>query len=274
VQAGFSAAADGSLARASLAGTRSTLINQQAQCDLLVKSLVALTGGDETDLRARLAGVSGRLPQPAGIEVPSVPAEALRQRPDLATSERELAAASAEIGAAQADRYPSLSLSGVITVAAATSPLTTWSFGPSLSLPLLDGGRRRAAVDSARAAYAAADADYRQKVRQAVKEVEQALVSLDSAARRTAQAEEAAREYRRYFEAAEQNWRAGGVSLLTLEEARRLALAAEIELIGLQRDRVEYWIALYKALGGGWQPGAAATLATAGQSPDEQGEVQ
>jgi len=276
VLAGFSASADGSLARASVASTQSTLINQRAQCDLLVKSLVALTGGDETDLRVRLAGTSGHIPQPASIEVPSVPAEALRQRPDLASSERELAAASADIGAAQADRYPSLSLSGVITVAAATttSPLTTWSLGPSLSLPLLDGGRRRAAVDSARATYAAAEANYRQKVRQAVKEVEQALVSLDSSARRSAQVELAAQEYRRYFEATEQNWRAGGVSLLTLEEARRSALTAQIESIGLQRDRVEYWIALYKALGGGWQPGTPVTPATASQSQDKQGEMQ
>jgi len=274
VQAGFSASADGSLARASVASTWSTLINQRAQCDLLVKSLVALTGDDETDLRVRLTGTPGHVPQPASIEVPSVPAEALRQRPDLASSERELAATSAEIGAAQADRYPSLSLSGLITVAATTSAVTTWSFGPSLSLPLLDGGRRRAAVDSARAVYAAAEADYRQNVRQAVKEVEQALVNLDSAARRSVQAELAAQEYRRYFEATEQNWRAGGVSLLTLEEARRSALTAQIESIGLQRDRVEYWIALYKALGGGWQPGTPVTPATSGQSQDKQGEVQ
>jgi outer membrane protein TolC len=109
-------------------------------------------------------------------------------------------------------------------------------------------------------------------VRQVVKEVEQALVNLDSAGRRTEQAEQATREYRRYFDVTEQNWRAGGVSLLTLEEARRSALAAQIELIGLQRDRVEYWIALYKALGGGWQPGAAATLASSGQSHNEQGD--
>ena len=272
VQAGFSASADGSLARASVASTESTLIRQRAQCDLLVKSLVALTGTDEADLRARLVGATGRIPQPAAIDVPSVPAAALRQRPDLAGSERELAAASAEIGAAQADRFPSLSLVGVITMATATSSLTTWSFGPSLSLPLLDGGRRRAAVDSARSGYAAADADYRQRVRQVVKEVEQALVNLDSAGRRTEQAEQATREYRRYFDVTEQNWRAGGVSLLTLEEARRSALAAQIELIGLQRDRVEYWIALYKALGGGWQPGAAATLASSGQSHNEQGD--
>lgn len=261
VAAGFTAAADGALARATVASASSTLASQRAQCELLVKSLVNLTGTDETALRAMLAEGGTSVPQPAALEVQSVPAQVLRQRPDLASRERELAATSAEIGAAQADLYPSLSLSGSITVTTSSfaSTLTTWSFGPSLSIPLFDGGKRRAAVDSASASYTAAYADYRQTVRDVVKEVEQALVRLDSAAQRAEQAERAAQEYRRYFEATEQNWRAGGESLLNVEQARRAALSSEIELITLQRDRVEYWIALYKALGGGWQANAPAS---------------
>ena len=86
-----------------------------------------------------------------------------------------------------------------------------------------------------------------------VKEVEQALVNLDSAGRRSEDADIAAEEYRRYFRATEANWRAGRENLLTLEEARRNALSAEIQQITLQRDRIAYWVALYKALGGGWQ---------------------
>lgn len=276
VTAGFSAPADGSLARASVASAQSTLIRQRGQCDLLIKSLVALTGSDEANLRSMLAGATGRIPQPSALEVPSVPADALRQRPDLAASERELAAASADIGVAEANRYPGLSLSGLITAAATggVSSITTWSFGSALSYSLLDGGSRRAAVDKAQATYAAADADYRQKVRQIVKEVEQALVNLDSAAQRTDRAEIAASEYRRYFEATELDWRAGGASLLTVEVARRSALAAQIELIGLQRDHVGYWIALYKSLGGGWQAGTPASPATSGQSQNDRGEVR
>jgi NodT family efflux transporter outer membrane factor (OMF) lipoprotein len=242
------------LARASLASTTSAALAQRAQCDLLVKSLVDLTGVAEPELRAQLTQGSTDVPQPGGIEVRGVPAEALRQRPDLASRERELAAASAEIGVAQADLYPSLSLSGAINVSA----LTSWSFGPTLSVPLFDGGKRRAAVDSARAGYEAAYADWRQGVRTAVKEVEQSLVRLDSTARRMEQADRAAQEYRRYLVGAEAQWRAGTTSLLTLEESRRQALSAQIELIGLQRDRVAYWIALYKALGGDWQSGTPA----------------
>lgn len=255
VQAGFRARSEGALARASSASTRSTLISQRGQCDLLVKSLVSLTGTDEASLRALMMTGDAKLPQPAALDVQSVPAQVLRQRPDLASLERELAAASAEIGVAQADLYPSLSLSGSITVSASdlASSATTWSFGPSLSIPLFDGGKRRAAVESARAGYTAAIADYRQGTRNVVKEVEQALVNLDSSGRRAEDANIAAQEYRLYFQSTEASWRAGRENLLTLEEARRNALSAEIQQITLQRDRIAYWVALYKALGGGWQ---------------------
>ncbi|MBT9550373.1 MAG: efflux transporter outer membrane subunit [Hydrogenophaga sp.] len=261
VRAGLTATTDGSLARASLASTSSAALAQRAQCELLVKSLVDLTGTGESALRTQLAQGGADVPQPRGIDVRSVPAQALRQRPDLASRERELAAASAEIGVAQADLYPSLSLSGSIdvSVVGVASALTSWSFGPALSLPLFDGGRRRAAVDSARAGHDAAYADWRQAVRTAVKDVEQSLVRLDSTAKRTEQAERAAQEYRRYLVGAEAQWRAGSTSLLDLEDARRQALSAQIELIGLQRDRVAHWIALYKALGGDWQSGTPAT---------------
>ncbi|WP_386752532.1 efflux transporter outer membrane subunit [Lysobacter yangpyeongensis] len=261
VEAGFRPPSDGALALAGSASTRSSLVLQRAQCDLLVKSLVSLTAIDEARLRELMAAGSTKLPQPVALQVESVPAQVLRQRPDLASRERELAAASAEIGVAQADLYPSLSLSGSITVSTSNlaSSATSWSFGPSLSLPIFDGGRRRAAVDSARASYTSALADYRHGVRNVVKEVEQALVNLDSAGRRADDAAIAAQEYRRYFHATEVSWRAGRDSLLTLEEARRTALSAEIQQITLQRDRVAYWIALYKALGGGWQPGTPAS---------------
>ena len=261
VQAGFSAPADGALARAGVASTRSTLVQQQAQCELLVKSLVYLTGSEETTLRPLLAQHVDRVPQPAALDVPPIPASVLSQRPDLASLERELAAASADIGVATADLYPSLSLSGSITASATslTSPATTWSFGPSLSIPLFDAGTRRAAVDSAKASYLSALASYRQGVRTVVKEVEQALVNLDSTARRAEEADKAAREYRSYFRSTDASWKAGSESLLTLEEARRSALSADITQITLQRDRVQYWIALYKALGGGWQAGTPAS---------------
>lgn len=270
VQAGYTAPVDGALARASFATAQSSLLQQTTQCGLLVKSLVYLTGADEPALRQLIDDGENHVPRPAALEVQAVPAQVLRQRPDLASLEREAAATGAEIGAARADLYPSLSLTGSVSVSASSlaSPATLWSFGPSLSIPLFDGGRRRAAVDSARASYLSAMASYRQGVRTVVRDVEEALLNLDGARRRAEQAEKAAREYRSYFLSSENNWRAGRTSLLALEEARRSALSSEITEITLQQNRVQYWIALYKAVGGGWQAG---TPAVAPEPPaDEQ----
>ncbi|WAC74251.1 efflux transporter outer membrane subunit [Roseateles sp. SL47] len=265
VRAGLSASADGALARASLASARASAINQRASCALLVKSLVSLTGHDEPEVMTVLSAAHRGIPAPTGLRVTEVPADALRQRPDLASLERELAASSAEIGAAQADLYPSISLSGSIGRAhtSGASSYSTWSFGPSLSLPIFDAGKRRAAVTSAQASYNSAWAGYQAGVRTAVKEVEQALVNLDSAVQRADETHQAAEAYREYFNATEANWRAGTVSLLSLEEARRSALTAEINDVTLQQNRVSYWIALYKALGGGWTPDLPATDNTA-----------
>lgn len=260
VRAGLSPGTDAALAQATEASTASTLLEQRAQCELLVKSLVNLTGLEEPQLRQLLAGGGSALPGAAGLAVDRVPAEVLRQRPDVASRERDLAAASAGIGVAEADLYPSVKLGGTIGITAAGgSSVGSWSFGPSLSLPLFDGGARRAAVDAARGSYEVAYAQWREAVRNAVTEVEQALVRLDKAGERATQAERAAREYRRYVAGAEAERRAGTISLLDFETARRQALTAQLDLIALQRDRILHWIALYKALGGGWDGAAAVT---------------
>ncbi len=260
--AGFSAPADASLAEASLRATESSLINQQAQCDNTVKALVALTNLGEPQLRELLAASANAvLPQPAEFNIDSVPASLITQRPDLIAAERNLAAASADTGVATANRYPSLSLLGSIgrsniSGSGFSSNSDTWSFGPSISLPIFDGGKRKAEVSVAEANYAVALATYQQDVRGAVKEVEQALVNLDSAARRETTEKISTAQYQSYYQAAEINWRAGGISLLTLEDARRQLISAELSYITQQHDRVQYWIALYKALGGGWQQGS------------------
>lgn len=251
--AGLATRADGSLATAGAASSAAAVTAQAASCDVTVKSLVALTGQDEPSLRQLLASGDDTLPRPAAFDVSALPADLVRQRPDLVVAERKLAAASAGIGVAQAKLYPSLSLSGAITLTALSAGTTApWSLGPALSLPLFNGGKLSAGVDQARADYDAALADYRQAVSGAVQEVETALVNLDAAATREANVATSASGYRDNFQATQTLWRAGGTSLLTLEQTRRDALSAEQQLIAVQRDRVLYWIALYKALGGGW----------------------
>lgn len=257
LQAGLISSADAALADASAASSQSALIEQQSQCQLLVKSLVALTGGNEPRLRSVLDAAPARLPQPAQLQVTQIPADLIRQRPDIASREREMAAANAEIGVAKADRLPSLSLVGTFTAGAQIGQANrSWTLGPSISLPLLDGGRRLATQRGAEAVYAAAVAAYRQTLRTGVMEVEQALVRLDASGRREASAERASAGYQASFEATDRNWQAGNASLLDRETARRQALEADIQRITLQQDQVRDWINLYKALGGGWQPDA------------------
>ncbi|MES2537695.1 MAG: efflux transporter outer membrane subunit [Pseudomonadota bacterium] len=257
-EAGFQSPANAALARASAAEAASRATQQRAQCDLDIKALVALSGLPEPELRQKIAEVPGVLPQSAAMAITALPAGTLTQRPDIFSAQREVAAASADVGSADAERYPRLSLNGSIAAATVrtggvTANLETWSIGPlSLTLPLFDGGRRAANADAARARYEEAAALYRASVRQAVREVEEALVNLDSTAARSADAQLAVDGYRTSFFAVEARYEGGLASLFELEEARRSRLVAEITLISLQRDRTAAWIALYRAAGGGW----------------------
>lgn len=257
--AGFTAPATAALARASAAESHGRVTQQRASCDIEVKTLVALTAMPEPTLRQQLAQQIAPLPLSAAIAVASLPAHLLRQRPDLYAAERDVAAASAAIGSAEAQRYPRLSLSGALGLGSIRSggnsvSATTWTVGPlALSLPLFDGGLRTANVAAARASYDEAAVSYRAKVRQAVREVEEALVNLDSNQVRAADAQSAADGYRASFDGTAARYRSGLANLVELEEAHRLKLAADTALVTVQQQRSTAWIALYRAVGGGWK---------------------
>ena len=278
-QAGFQAPASDALARASAADSRSQATAQQALCALDIKALVALSGLPEADLRQKLAATATDSTPDAMLAVASVPAQALAQRPDIFNAAREVDAASAEVGEARAQRYPRLTLSGSINTNKILSPspaqrFDTWSIGPlQLTVPLLDGGAGKANVRAAQARYVNAAAQYRASVRQAVREVEDALVKLQSTAARDADAQVAVDGYRAAFIGSEARYRSGLTSLLELEDARRTQLAAQSSVINLQRERRGAWVALYRALGGGWQtdsPLPADPAASLDDSPADQ----
>jgi NodT family efflux transporter outer membrane factor (OMF) lipoprotein len=256
--AGFQAPASSALARASAAESRGRAIGQRALCDLDVKALVALSAVPEPQLRLELQDNATDNATEPMTAIAALPAQTLSQRPDVYRAEREVAAASVDIGSAQARRYPRLSLSGQVGAAnfrstGTSTTLTAWSIGPlALTLPLFDGGTRRANIDAAVARYDQAVIQYRASVRQAVREVETALVNLDSSAQRATDAQVALDGYRTFFVASDSRYRNGLASLLELEDARRTRLAAENAAINLQRERRLAWVALYRAAGGGW----------------------
>jgi multidrug efflux system outer membrane protein len=267
-KAGFQAPANAALARASAAQGNANLAQQRASCELGVKGLVALTGWPEPALRERLAAATARIPQPALIAVNRVPAEALAQRPDVYSAGRDLVAASADVSQAQAQRLPSISLAGSIGPArfetgAGNLSGTLWRIGPvAVSLPLFDGGRRRANAEAAKARYDDAVAVYQGKLRNSVREVEVALVGLQSTADRSADAQAASEGFEASYRATEARFKGGLASLFELEDARRTAAQAQAALTDLQRERVAAWIALYRALGGGWSAAAPPAAAS------------
>ena len=272
-EAGFTAPATDALAQASAAEARGRSILQAVQCELDLKALVALSGLAEPDLRQKLAFVQTGQSQTAMLLIATVPAKMLAQRPDVFSAGREVAAASADIGSVDAARYPRLGLSGSIGLAGVraggtTASLDTWTIGPlSLSLPLFDGGRRMANVQAAQARYDEAAALYRASVRQAVREVEQALVNLQSSEARQSDAQAAVDGYRAAFTGSESLYRSGLASLPQLEDARRSLLAAQISRVSLEQERRAAGVALYRALGGGWTLALAPVQSASSAAP-------
>ena len=257
-RAGFTAPADAALARAGAAQSRGLLLSHQAACETLLKGLVEISALAETELRQRLAARTALLPQPEPIMLGALPASLLGQRADLAASARDIVAAAGDQAQAQALERPQVSLAGSLAglslrSGGVASSGASWSLGPLVvSFPLFDGGARAAASAAARADYEAALARYRALLRQAVREVETSLVVLDSTAARQLDAEAAARDFEASLRATQARHSGGLASLFELEAARRNAVQAHSALIELQRERAAAWVALYRALGGGW----------------------
>ena len=258
--AGFTATGTSALARASAAEARSRVTSQQESCDLSTKALVALTGMDEPALRQKLAVALVQPAQAAPFSIASIPAQTLAQRPDVFAAERDVVVASAQVGSAKAQRYPRLTLNGSVGAVRVssggdTSRLSTWSFGPlALSVPLFDGGQRVANISLAETQYIQAVTTYRAQVRQAVREVEDALIKLQSTEARQANAEVSRQGYAQSLTATQVRYDQGLASLVELEDARRVSLAAQSGLLGVALERNLAWVALYRALGGGWDP--------------------
>ena len=265
---GFQAPADAELARASAAQSQAQSSLQASRCEREIKALVALTALAEPVLRERLAGPAGaagpaRIPQPVAFAVTGVPAEALAQRPDLLAAGFEIGAALAESAQVDAARYPRIALAGQLGLARVAAGIgsadgVVWNIGPvSVSLPLFDGGTRRANSRAARARFEEAVQLYAATLRRAVREAEDALVVLNSSAERAGDLQAAADGFEASLRATRARFDSGLGSLFELEDARRSALQAHGALIELQRERTTAWIALYRALGGGWQADGA-----------------
>ena len=263
-KAGFLAPSVAAMARASAADGSSRVTQQSALCEQNTKALVALTAISEPILKEKMALAPVEHAQAATFSIANIPANTIAQRPDVFSAERDVVVASAQVGSAKAQRFPRLTLTGSIgsmrqSVNGVDLDGTTWSFGPlAVNLPLFDGGQRAAAVTSAEANYQAVVVTYRAKVRQAVREVEEALVNLHSTAARTQDVRIATEGYAQSLAATQARFGQGLASLVEMEDARRNALAAESAQLSLSLERERAWVALYRAVGGGFEPTTAA----------------
>lgn len=262
VKAGFADLGSGYLAQASDASSQQQVLQQQASCDSTIKELVALTNLAEADLKLKMQ--QDNLPNMDEknsaelFSISEIPAEVIAQRPDVYMAEQEVMAAMADLKSSQLDRYPTISINGSIgllhlSTKNYTSSGGIWSLGPlSISLPIFDGGKVQANIEAKSVKLDETFTSYRSKVKTAVKEVEQALVTLDSTAKRIQSAQVAAKNYKAALANTEIKYQSGFANIIELEDTRRTSLQADTNIVSLSKERNNAWISLYRAAGGGW----------------------
>ncbi len=212
--------------------------------------------------RGVLAAAQQALDAGPGIPV-AVPSKLLECRPDIAAAERLMAAANANVGLAYAAFYPSVTingLAGVLSVDANTLfnwESRVWSLGPSVALPLFTGGRNRAQLASARAAYDAAVANYRQTVLSAFQDVEDQLAAQRLLEKQTDAESSALKSARRTLDISMTKYKGGVITYLDVVIAQSSSLALEQTVVQLNAQRLAASVSLIKALGAGWTADAS-----------------
>lgn len=228
--------------------TAATIPSLEISLAASVNRLGVLLGQQPSSLQGLFKG-NAQIPRISADVSPGVPAELMRDRPDIRQAERQLAAATADIGVAEADLYPSLSLGGSLTAGGAAN---TWSLGPSLTLPIFNNGTLKANVrleeSNARQQYLG----YRQTVLEAVEEVENALVGFSKQKQRRAELARSYTSYAKAVELSESLYQAGGSTLFEVLTAQRSLYTARDNLAQSSVALASQYIALCQALGGGW----------------------
>lgn len=208
------------------------------------------------------SALPGAFPVPAAVPV-GLPAQLLSRRPDLRQLENQLHAATANVGVAQASRFPYLSI-GLTSFFGLVSPelarlldgddpaTELFSIGPFVDLPVFQSGRGTGNVEVARAQLRQAEIAYRRGVLQALREVADALVANDKLRDFITATETRATSAREVLRLQEKRYRAGVVSYLEVLDAQRQLFAADVELARARRDQLQAYVELYRALGGGW----------------------
>ncbi len=257
-EAGSASAVDSSKANAQAATTEAQIPSLEATLAQTVHRLSILTGRAPGTLVGEMTR-GGSIPSPRRSLPAGLPADVLTNRPDVRAAERRLAQATAKVGAAEAALYPSISLSGSITTSAtrvgdlAKASTIAWSWGPSVNVPIFEGGKLIAARDEAAAVRDQNLIAWRSSVLDALEDVENALVSISKERSRARSLTEAANQYRRAATLSRALYQSGSASFLDVLDAERSLYSAEDTLIQSRVAIATDHVALAKALGGGWK---------------------
>ena len=257
VQAGLASSLDAEQARTNVEQTRASIPPLETSLAEAEHRLATLLGLAPAELRDDLAAAAPipQIPDPLTL---GIPADILRQRPDVAAAERAVAAETARVGEAKAARYPTLSLSGSIGLEALTlgaltqgSSLAATAAG-SVAQTIFDGGRIGAQIEIQNAVQEQALVAYRAAVLTALEDVENALVSLANHRARARALASAVESARSAALLARHRYTAGIIDFQTVLETERTVLTIEDSLNAARADTTTAAIQLYKALGGGW----------------------
>jgi multidrug efflux system outer membrane protein len=199
---------------------------------------------------------------PAGL-----PSELLERRPDIRQTEEVLIAANYRIGAARANFFPRITLTGLAGTQSAdlgrlfTGPSSIWSIGPTLTLPIFTAGFNYYTLQATKAQQEQALILYQFTVRQAFREVSDGLIAHSKFQQFRQEQEALVRSYQLYSQLANKRYKGGLDSYLAVLDADRQLFTAELDLAVVQRDQLLTLVQLYKALGGGWETNAKSRQA-------------
>lgn len=277
LRAGLISASDSALLNTERAAAAAVRSSQRAEAQIALQTLALLCG----ETAGRLAQELAPPALPEGLALPArqlvqappfavqlLPAQLLAQRPDLAAAHQQWLAAAQQRRAVDAQRYPQLSLAGLIgearfDVGGASTRGTSWSIGPSLSLPLFDGGLRSARSDAAAAGADEAAALLQQRWLGAVAEVEDALQRLQAEGERQREVDAAQREWEAIAHRTAAQASAGLQSGAQRNNAYRNALSAYGAALNVRHAHASAWVRLYRVLGGGWTATPSQSTASA-----------
>ncbi|CAB3780721.1 Outer membrane protein OprM [Pararobbsia alpina] len=245
-------------ASAQVASIEARLPPLQTRCDTLINALSFLLGEEPGALGKTLADARDipSLPVHAPIGFPS---ELARRRPDIRRAEAQLHAATAEIGVAKADFYPQITLTGSLGAQSLQlSSLGDWAshqfvLGPSISLPIFEGGRLKGTLQLRKAQQQEAAIVFHRTVLQAWHEVDDALSAYDAEQRRRDELKEVVQQDQIALGVAQQRYREGAIDFLNELTVQRDLLNAESDLAESRAIASINLVSLYKALGGGWE---------------------